>query len=467
MTEPEYPLKRMLDLWDTDLSAYRIAFIRHGQSLFCAGHVEPHDPNNRRAVDAYIMQRADETARRLPGVEPTLGSGELVATEEGKRWWGWFLCVAGYDHAAGILNATCVATYLSDSRAVVLLRQRREAALFLLGGGKRSMASSLAVQKYDLIPAGVGDAVAKVDGLLARAREQIDMATAEGDVVSKGLVIASAMQAVRTMLPTEALELMSALEGSPLGFSSDVSTRGQKTELAVLRDCFIQASLVGARMVGGEVTIISRRPYLGRAFYERICRQVPGVTDLKVRETGVYKTDNPNVMRVSFRASWRQGGKLRRLDAEKTDEFDGRIRVTTKSNDKYQEGVEATVGKAARDFLKLVYEEMTGGRAPEIDDEEGNTITATATESDRDAVVEMEAESDTEQPVHGQTPALQSIRRLFDECDTPAKVFAVLRDIQADDDTSDQLYADAETLAHERIVDLKESEKVSKKRSRK
>jgi hypothetical protein len=338
------------------------------------------------------------------------------------------------------------------------------------------MASSLAVQKYDLIPAGVGDSVAQVDGLLARAREQIDMATSEGDVVSKGLIIASAMQHVRTMLPTEALELMSALEGSPLGFSSDVATKGQKTDLAVLRDCFIQASLVGARMVGGEVTIISRRPYLGRAFYERICRQVPGVSDLKVRETGVFKTDNPNVMRVAFRASWRQDGKLRRLDAEKTDEFDGRIRVTTKSNEKYQEGVEATVGKAARDFLKLVFEEMTGGRAPEIDEPEGNntvTATATATAAEPEVTAEPDTETAAEQKATAEpeavsenksvqtsppTTVLGSIQRLFAECVDRGKVFAVLRDIQNDADTTDQLYADAESLAFQRITELKEAE---------
>lgn len=163
---------------------------------------------------------------------------------------------------------------------------------------------------------------------------------------SKSLTLAGHLKRFRQALTPDVVGVLMELQGTALGFRTDKDPQGYAAD--VVRDCAIEASMYGARMVGGEVTIIAGKAYLSKPYFERRLAELPGLTDLKVN-FGVPRGANGGAV-VPSRADWVFNGKADSIDAE----------IPVRMNSSM--GADAALGKATRKLLARVLQRVTGSK---------------------------------------------------------------------------------------------------------
>jgi hypothetical protein len=160
------------------------------------------------------------------------------------------------------------------------------------------------------------------------------------------MLVSSGIKRLRNALTPEILNEIAFLQGSTLGFLTDKDKDGGYKDLNVLRNCVLEATMRGAMVCGNEFNIISARPYFTKAYFERVLRQFPNLTNLKVQLSVPKLIDGRQVVHAS--CSWKLKGVADSL------ELDLPIKVNAGMGD------DAILGKARRKALAQIFGQITG-----------------------------------------------------------------------------------------------------------
>lgn len=227
------------------------------------------------------------------------------------------------------------------------------------------MSTMLAIKPADM------DAVKSISAVARDTREQLAVAKADGDDLAMGLIIARATRQLQALLNDNVMQDIMCLQGNRLGFKTDKDTDKGYT-LQVVRDCTIQALIRGARMVGNEVNIIAGQPYITKEGYERIVREIKGLTNLELNFQVPEMLSGRAL--VACTAKWKYFGQD--MEIEKLKTVGGDYRIPVKVNSAM--GDDAILGKATRKLLALVHNRILGlgdaGLADYDPDEDANLI---------------------------------------------------------------------------------------------
>lgn len=197
----------------------------------------------------------------------------------------------------------------------------------------------------------------------------------------------------------------------------------------IVRDCFIVATLKGARPVGNEFNIISGRVYLAKNFFKRMLLEHQGFTEFEPA-FGIPKVSDGGAI-VPCKATSKLRGQPRSFEAQ----IAVRLNVGM--------GADAAVGKAERKFYARIYNILTGTKNDEADVDltlsGDNTIDSTATfvsdTMDAEAAHEA-AESSQEPPADIAAAELAAdelaneILGMLDQADTIEALDAVQRKVR-------------------------------------
>lgn len=191
-----------------------------------------------------------------------------------------------------------------------------------------------------------------------------DLATkyALGQLKAKGkleraIILARGIQELRKAVAPLMPQIM-PLMNTRLGFLTDKDP--QRTSKPVtpygeqqVRECLIEALLRGLYPVGNEFNIISGSCYTTKEGYERLVRELPGLTDFEMSKSVPKMSEGGAVIRV--RAAWKYEGRPMSLKDEQ-----GMPGVSIPVRLNAGMGVDAALGKAERKAYALVYKLVTG-----------------------------------------------------------------------------------------------------------
>ena len=205
----------------------------------------------------------------------------------------------------------------------------------------------------------------KLDALATRYGKAL--AETEGRI-SRAMVLADGLERLRSAMDKTVMQRVMRLQGTKLGFRTDRDGKdkdGKDKDTypeSVVRDCLIEALLRGVYPVGNEFNIIAGQCYITREGYERLVREIEGLTDLKIAPGIPVQHNGQTVVRVA--ANWRLNGIPDQLvDGEGKP---GRV-FSVRVNEKM--GADGIVGKAIRKTLKAIYEQATGSLLTTSDDD--------------------------------------------------------------------------------------------------
>jgi hypothetical protein len=212
--------------------------------------------------------------------------------------------------------------------------------------------------EHTALTADVRSEVATIESIIGECTLALAGST---DEFAKGLALARGMRLLRAAFTPQIMCDVLELCGNPLGFAADrPNAKDGPYKPEEIRDCVIQAQLLGARLVGGEFTIVSRRAYLNKQFYERKLRELEGFADLDL-QAGVPVVAPGGGALVPMAASWRMNGTAYSLERMLRKAADGSVddrRIPVRVNN--GQGADAAVGKATRKLLAQIYRRLTG-----------------------------------------------------------------------------------------------------------
>lgn len=214
--------------------------------------------------------------------------------------------------------------------------------------------------------------------------------------IRRTLALANGMQTIRKHLTGPLMADIMALANTPLGFLTDRKP-GQKdkegkeikpyTE-STIRDAVIEAMLRGASIIGNEFNVIAGSCYLTKQYFERMLREWPGLTELRVTEGVPTTSMSAGGALVPMLATWKLNGQADQLVCDHTSDGDYRIAVRVNSG----MGTDAILGKAKRKAFARIFARITGSQW-------------VAEQADMDApyTIDVEAaETAAESPQHGE-----------------------------------------------------------------
>lgn len=193
-------------------------------------------------------------------------------------------------------------------------------------------------------------ALAQIEQMQAIANSALPSAIEKMSDFEKAIRIGTAVDQLRKSVFPEWQKILMSLQGTHLGFRTDKDAGGGY-EPKVLIDCWIEATLKGARTTGNEFNIISGRAYLTKEFYQRAVRElVTIINDV----AGVPMVKDGKTL-VRYLLHWKDGAHEQMLlDAEGKP---GRIFVVKVNSGM---GDDAVIGKATRKAFKAAFELITG-----------------------------------------------------------------------------------------------------------
>jgi hypothetical protein len=185
-------------------------------------------------------------------------------------------------------------------------------------------------------------------------------------VLHQAVSLAKGMRALREVLTDQIMRAFMPLQGSPLGFVTD-KDKDSGYDLATVRECLIQAFVMGLRPVNNEFNIIAGKCYAAKNGLVRQVREWPGLTNLQVTLSAPQMAGDKGAS-VAVHADWLLHGKPQSLmlDTIKNDDgsiFDTRLVIRVNGG----MGPDAILGKATRKAHKAIIEKLSNGTI-QIDD---------------------------------------------------------------------------------------------------
>ncbi len=201
--------------------------------------------------------------------------------------------------------------------------------------------------------------ILELDGIVKECN--LSNMTAEQAFESAFRMAAGVQQLRETITPVMMKSIMS-LQGTAIGFRTDKDRDGGYP-VEVVKDCLIEATLRGFRLVGNEINIIAGRMYGTKEGFARLVREFEGITDLRL-VPGVPRMQSGGAL-VNYKGTWRLDGIPQSLDREFA------IRVNSGM------GADAIIGKATRKMLAAIYGQLTGSEHALPEGEVGDEILPT------------------------------------------------------------------------------------------
>lgn len=191
--------------------------------------------------------------------------------------------------------------------------------------------------------------------LAAVSKEYHDMMTQAEDQFMIMAITANAIAEMRKRLPDPLVQGFKALENSRLGFKTDKNNGGYP--VPVVRECLIEAALMGLNVMGNEFNIIAGNVYITKEGFtgkmQRDSRFDNVCIDLSIPE--IRQAEKRAI--VKFKADWKYGGKGMTMNGEIPVKWDNY------SSD------DAILGKAERKARARIWTRSTGTALPEGDAE--------------------------------------------------------------------------------------------------
>lgn len=175
--------------------------------------------------------------------------------------------------------------------------------------------------------------------------------------IARAYKVATAIEQLREMLTPEYMAPIMKLQGSRLGFRTDLDTlkggaKGPGYNMDIVRDCLIEAVLMGVQPVGNQFNIIKGGCYITKEGFGYILKTIPGLT-WKIKPALPRMKDNSAaiVMACSYTYNGVKG----------YEELDIPIRVGEGAT------TDLVTGKATRKARAWLHATITGSEAPEGD----------------------------------------------------------------------------------------------------
>lgn len=118
----------------------------------------------------------------------------------------------------------------------------------------------------------------------------------------KAFIVSSAISTLRNNLSKDFMQPIMSLQGSRLGFLTDKDKTGGYPEKAV-KDCLIDAVLLGLQPTGNHFNIISGNMYPTREGFGYLLSQIPNLR-YNLEYTEVNKVENSKVSHVTVKVTW-------------------------------------------------------------------------------------------------------------------------------------------------------------------
>ncbi len=168
----------------------------------------------------------------------------------------------------------------------------------------------------------------------------------------QAFTLADGFARLRELITGDVMKSIISLKNSKLGFKTDERS-GSPYPIDTVRDCLIEAALMGLRPVGNEFNILAGNSYATREGLSRLVKEFPGLSDLRkafqvVRFT---KAGTQDVAIVACKATWKIDGKDQTLPI---DPYEIPVRMNAGM------GLDAVIGKADRKLLMVIYRQLTG-----------------------------------------------------------------------------------------------------------
>jgi len=176
----------------------------------------------------------------------------------------------------------------------------------------------------------------------------------------KPIVLAMAIQDLKSALTPEAMAAIRGLENSAMGFKTDDPKQPYPVE--VIRDCVVEAMLRGVSVAGNQFNIIKGNFYIARNGWEAKLRKagcseiVPTVgrpEDVMMGAPNQYGNCQVTAT-FAAQASCMKDGKRYSVSACITSEVDGRIQVSAFGKD-ISACIDGLKGKVEARILKKLY----------------------------------------------------------------------------------------------------------------
>lgn len=185
------------------------------------------------------------------------------------------------------------------------------------------------------------------------ACKQCSLTTLAGiSTMKRTMVLAKGMQTLRKHMTGEMMKDIAGLANTKIGFKTDAQSRGRDYSHEEMRDVIIEAMLRGASVIGNEFNIIAGGCYLTKEYFERVLREHPDVSNLRVQEGIPVMSKTGDYAFVPMQATWELNGTKDELKCE------GDYRIAVRVNKGAT--IDQLLGKAKRKLLARIYARVTG-----------------------------------------------------------------------------------------------------------
>jgi hypothetical protein len=167
----------------------------------------------------------------------------------------------------------------------------------------------------------------------------------------KAYLIATAAGRLKELLTPEYLKPILDLQGNRLGFKTDLDTKGGYPA-EVVKNCLIEAVLMGVQPFGNQFNIISSNCYITKEGFGYLLANYAGLSYKIVPE---LPRMNQTSAAVKMNIEWTINGVTRKESLD----------IPVKLN-QYM-GTDAVIGKATRKARAWLYNTITGSEIPEGD----------------------------------------------------------------------------------------------------
>lgn len=178
------------------------------------------------------------------------------------------------------------------------------------------------------------------------------------------------------------MDVFMGFQNNPLGFRTD-SKKGSEYPPSIVRDCIIQAMMMGVTPIGNQFNIIAARAYLTKEGCQHKLDKMmeAGKLDSYYLDSQEFLGFDKSTQTAKIRTvvSWSSGGKKHSHDIIVCPKFDfKRDYKTGKPTDEVSSSLDQLYGKAKRKALAWLIERVSGEHISEGDATEEDYIDTTA-----------------------------------------------------------------------------------------
>lgn len=169
----------------------------------------------------------------------------------------------------------------------------------------------------------------------------------------KAYLVASAAGELKKLLNDEYMKPIMALQGNRLGFKTDKDKTGGYS-LEIVKNCLIEAVLMGVQPCGNQFNIIQDNCYLTKEGLGYLLKKIQGLSYDITFELPRVNSQKDGAA-ISANIEWTLNG------IKKTKTFEIPVKMNSFM------GTDAVIGKATRKARMWLYDTITGSEIPEGD----------------------------------------------------------------------------------------------------